>query len=77
MLNLSLPKALIYPLTVASKSSAEARRNAANKILNKMKEHSESLVNQESRTISLICLTVKRFGLKNAKIAAHSFENIY
>ena len=40
------PQALIYPLTVASKSSAVARKNAANKILNKMKEHSESLVNQ-------------------------------
>merc|ERR1719357_2056716 len=40
------PQALIYPLTVASKSSAPARKNAANKILNKMKEHSESLVNQ-------------------------------
>eukprot|EP00092_Neocalanus_flemingeri_P019853 GFUD01021504.1.p1 GENE.GFUD01021504.1~~GFUD01021504.1.p1 ORF type:complete len:2235 (+),score=707.01 GFUD01021504.1:192-6707(+) len=40
------PQALIYPLTVASKSSAKERKNAANKILNKMKEHSESLVNQ-------------------------------
>ena len=40
------PQALIYPLTVASKSSAAARKNAANKILNKMKEHSESLVSQ-------------------------------
>merc|ERR1719411_1146446 len=40
------PQALIYPLTVASKSSTPARKNAANKILNKMKEHSESLVNQ-------------------------------
>ena len=40
------PQALIYPLTVASKSSAPARKNAANKILNKMREHSESLVNQ-------------------------------
>ena len=40
------PQALIYPLTVASKSSTPARKNAANKILNKMKEHSESLVKQ-------------------------------
>merc|ERR1719219_224998 len=40
------PQALIYPLTVASKSSTPARKNAANKILNKMREHSESLVNQ-------------------------------
>ena len=40
------PQALIYPLTVASKSNTPARKNAANKILNKMKEHSESLVHQ-------------------------------
>ena len=40
------PQALIYPLTVASKSNTPARKNAANKILNKMREHSESLVNQ-------------------------------
>ena len=40
------PQALIYPLTVASKSSAPARKTAANKILTKMKEHCESLVNQ-------------------------------
>jgi phosphatidylinositol kinase/protein kinase (PI-3 family) len=35
------PQALVYPLTVACKSS-----NAANKILNKIREHSETLVNQ-------------------------------
>jgi hypothetical protein len=39
-------QALIYPLTVASKSSVPGRKMAANKILTKMKEHSESLVNQ-------------------------------
>ena len=40
------PQALVYPLTVACKSSNSARRNAANKILNKIREHSETLVNQ-------------------------------
>ena len=44
--NINHCQALIYPLTVASKSNTAARRNAANKILNKMKEHSEGLVNQ-------------------------------
>ena len=40
------PQALIYPLTVASKSVSPARYNAANKILNNMCEHSQVLVQQ-------------------------------
>lgn len=40
------PQALIYPLTVASKATVEARRNSANKILKNMREHSATLVNQ-------------------------------
>ncbi|XP_064642053.1 serine/threonine-protein kinase mTOR-like isoform X1 [Lineus longissimus] len=40
------PQALIYPLTVASKSSTPARQNAANKVLNNMCEHSNTLVKQ-------------------------------
>lgn len=40
------PQALIYPLTVASKSNVPARQNAANKILKNMREHSNSLVQQ-------------------------------
>ncbi|KAF9525319.1 phosphatidylinositol 3-kinase [Crepidotus variabilis] len=40
------PQALIYPLTVASQSSSLARQNAATDILNKMKEHSYSIVSQ-------------------------------
>ncbi len=43
---MKIGQALIYPLTVASKSSVPGRKMAANKILTKMKEHSESLVNQ-------------------------------
>ncbi|WAR26259.1 MTOR-like protein [Mya arenaria] len=38
--------ALIYPLTVASKSAVQARQNAANKILKNMREHSNTLVQQ-------------------------------
>lgn len=41
-----LPQALIYPLTVASKSTTTARHNAANKILKNMCEHSNTLVQQ-------------------------------
>jgi phosphatidylinositol kinase/protein kinase (PI-3 family) len=38
------PQALVYPLSVASKSDAPARVTAANYILDKMREHSDSLV---------------------------------
>ncbi|XP_071445181.1 serine/threonine-protein kinase mTOR [Hetaerina americana] len=40
------PQALVYPLTVASKSASVPRRNAANKILANMCEHSPVLVQQ-------------------------------
>lgn len=39
-------QALIYPLTVASKSASSARHNAANQILKNMCEHSQQLVQQ-------------------------------
>lgn len=42
----SHPQALVYPLTVASKSSFVARKNAANQILKSMCTHSSKLVNQ-------------------------------
>ncbi|XP_037075764.1 serine/threonine-protein kinase mTOR-like [Pollicipes pollicipes] len=41
------PQALVYPLTVAKKSSVPAREKAAQKILKNMREHSETLVQQE------------------------------
>ncbi|KAK8751728.1 hypothetical protein OTU49_009992 [Cherax quadricarinatus] len=40
------PQALIYPLTVAAKSSVTARSQAAEKILKNMREHSANLVQQ-------------------------------
>ncbi|KAK6628142.1 hypothetical protein RUM43_001953 [Polyplax serrata] len=40
------PQALVYPLTVASKSASSSRRTAANKILKSMCEHSPVLVQQ-------------------------------
>lgn len=39
-------QALIYPLTVASKSASSARKSAANQILKNMCEHSQQLVQQ-------------------------------
>ncbi|KAJ8979409.1 hypothetical protein NQ317_015841 [Molorchus minor] len=40
------PQALVYPLTVATKSNSTIRKNAANKILKSMSEHSPTLVRQ-------------------------------
>ncbi|KAI6023936.1 hypothetical protein PISMIDRAFT_679672 [Pisolithus microcarpus 441] len=40
------PQALIYPLTVASKSSSATRQNAALLIMDRMKEHSPIIVEQ-------------------------------
>ncbi|KAG6841465.1 hypothetical protein C0991_010890 [Blastosporella zonata] len=40
------PQALIYPLTVASKSSSASRRNAALSIMERMREHSPTIVSQ-------------------------------
>ncbi|KAF9561208.1 phosphatidylinositol 3-kinase [Agrocybe pediades] len=40
------PQALIYALTVASKSSSIARKNAATAIMDRMREHSPTIVSQ-------------------------------
>ncbi|XP_075980092.1 serine/threonine-protein kinase mTor-like isoform X2 [Anticarsia gemmatalis] len=40
------PQALVYPLTVATKSSFVTRKNAANYILKTMSAHSQNLVNE-------------------------------
>ncbi|KAI0718027.1 atypical/PIKK/FRAP protein kinase [Cerioporus squamosus] len=40
------PQALIYPLTVASKSSSAVRKKAARNIMDRMKEHSPVIVEQ-------------------------------
>lgn len=40
------PQALVYPLTVASKSASVARKNAAYKIVDSMRKHSPILVEQ-------------------------------
>lgn len=61
IVNISL-QALIYPLTVASKSNVVARQMAANKILKSMREHSHMLVQQamlvSSTFISLLKLNL-------------------
>ncbi|KII85882.1 hypothetical protein PLICRDRAFT_144570 [Plicaturopsis crispa FD-325 SS-3] len=40
------PQALIYPLTVASKSPSVARKNAALEIMDRMREHSSEIIQQ-------------------------------
>jgi FKBP12-rapamycin complex-associated protein len=40
------PQALIYPLTVASKSSSASRMSAAVAIMDRMREHSATIVEQ-------------------------------
>ncbi|KZT10185.1 atypical/PIKK/FRAP protein kinase [Laetiporus sulphureus 93-53] len=40
------PQALVYPLTVASKSSSDARKTAAMAIMDRMREHSKTIVEQ-------------------------------
>lgn len=40
------PQALVYPLTVASKSASGARKNAANRVIDSMRENSLTLVEQ-------------------------------
>lgn len=42
----SHPQALVYPLTVASKSASIARKKAAHRILSSMSDHSPTLVDQ-------------------------------
>lgn len=53
------PQALIYPLTVASKSALQARHNAANKILKNMCEHSPILVQQAVMVISSFLVVIQ------------------
>ena len=50
---------MIYPLTVAAKSSVAQRRDAALHILNNMKEHSPNLVNQALLVIDIPSQTLQ------------------
>lgn len=40
------PQALIYPLTVASKSESHIRKNAAILVMDRLRDHSPKLVEQ-------------------------------
>jgi serine/threonine-protein kinase mTOR len=46
------PQALIYPLTVASKSNSQLRHMAAEEIMDRLREHSALLVEQVRPTLA-------------------------
>lgn len=52
------PQALIYPLTVASKSSSISRRDAALSIMERMRDHSATLVEQVCTLLVLVCYRI-------------------
>lgn len=52
------PQALIYPLTVASKSSSISRRDAALSIMDRMRDHSATLVEQVCTLLLLVCYRI-------------------
>jgi len=56
------PQSLIYPLTVASKSSNDLRRKTAKTVMERLKEHSSSLVEQASPIIGTLWVGIN--GLK-------------
>jgi len=60
-----LTQALIYPLTVATKSALQTRHNAANKILKNMCEHSPVLVQQ-----AMMVILSPSASIRNAHILA-------
>lgn len=53
------PQALVYPLTVASKSPTPARKDAALKIMERMREHDPMLVEQVKCRPLQVCTTSK------------------
>ncbi|KAL4065913.1 phosphatidylinositol 3-kinase [Scleroderma citrinum] len=57
------PQALIYPLTVASKSSSVTRRNVALNIMDRMKEHSPTIVEQVTFCCSLVSQELIRIAI--------------
>ena len=75
------PQALIYPLTVASKSPSASRKDAAIAILNRMKEHSAKLVeqallvSQELIRIAILWHELWHEGLEEASRAYYNDKN--
>jgi FKBP12-rapamycin complex-associated protein len=52
------PQALIYPLTVASKSESHIRKNAAILVMDRLRDHSPKLVEQVRRHLGIICTSM-------------------
>ncbi|PPQ67890.1 hypothetical protein CVT26_007090, partial [Gymnopilus dilepis] len=72
------PQALIYPLTVASKSSSAARRNAAIAIMERMREHSPNIamiVSRELIRVAILWHELWHEGLEEASRLFFSEKN--
>ena len=62
--------ATLFSLTVAAKSKDAARRTAANKILHKIREHSDNLVNQVGNSHS------PKYGVFEQLSGKEDYENL-
>ncbi len=77
--SLRIMQALVYPLTVAAKSTNKGRQQAANRLLQHMSEHSSLLVGQaklvrssEARMSVLKLGWNERVGKRRADQSGHS-----
>lgn len=74
------PQALVYPLTVATKSNSTVRKSAAHKILKNMSEHSPILVKQallaskELIRVAILWHEIWHEGLEEASRLVQLFE---
>ena len=68
------PQAMVYSLTVASKSSSATRKNAAESIMNDMRVHSEEIVKQV-RDVLVLCHNTKVI-LRKANIVSHELVRV-
>ncbi|KAF7324662.1 Serine/threonine-protein kinase TOR [Mycena kentingensis (nom. inval.)] len=75
------PQALIYPLTVGSKSPSASRKAAAQKIMDRMREHSPEIVEQASVVsrelirVAILWHEMWRDGLEEASKMYYTFRD--
>ncbi|KAF7362629.1 Serine/threonine-protein kinase TOR [Mycena venus] len=74
----SHPQALIYPLTVGSKSPSESRKNAALAIMDRMREHSPTIariVSRELIRVAILWHEMWHEGLEEASRLYYTVRN--
>eukprot|EP01107_Rhizomastix_libera_P012598 TRINITY_DN3192_c0_g1_i3.p1 TRINITY_DN3192_c0_g1~~TRINITY_DN3192_c0_g1_i3.p1 ORF type:complete len:763 (-),score=197.21 TRINITY_DN3192_c0_g1_i3:19-2307(-) len=80
-LGIAHPQALVYPLSVAAKSSAQLRRATAQIVLDEMRNHSSKLVDQallvsrELIRVSILWMELWRVKLEEASRYCYSEDN--